>query len=115
MVDSPEALARFASAFASMEGPRILVHGGGKEATRLGDRLGIPATMLEGRRVTSADTLEVVTMVYAGLINKRIIALLQREGCNALGLSGAVPRRSTTALSATYRPMASTPRCCRLS
>ena len=76
VVDSPEALARFASAFASMEGPRILVHGGGKEATRLGDRLGIPATMLEGRRVTSADTLEVVTMVYAGLINKRIIALL---------------------------------------
>lgn len=102
VVDSPEALARFASAFASMEGPKILVHGGGKEATRLGERLGIPATMLEGRRVTSADTLEVVTMVYAGLINKRIVALLQREGCNALGLSGADGK----AIQATRRPAA---------
>ena len=89
IVDSPEALARFVRDFASMPGLRILVHGGGKEASRLSSRLEIPVTMIDGRRVTSRETLDVVTMVYAGLVNKRIVAMLQQEGCNAIGLSGA--------------------------
>lgn len=89
VVDNPEALARFVKAFAEMEGPKILVHGGGKEATRLSGALGIETKMIEGRRVTDRQTLDVVTEVYAGLINKRIVAMLQAEGCNAIGLSGA--------------------------
>lgn len=89
IVDNPEALARFVKDFASLPGRKILIHGGGKEATRLSDRLEIPTTMIEGRRVTSRETLDVVTMVYAGLVNKRIVSMLQAEGCNALGLSGA--------------------------
>lgn len=88
VVDNPEALARFARDFASLPSPKILIHGGGKEATRLAARLDIPQTMIEGRRVTSADTLDVVTMVYGGLVNKRVVAALQKEGCDALGLSG---------------------------
>lgn len=89
VVDNPEALARFVKAFAEMEGPKVLVHGGGKEATRLSGALGIETKMIEGRRVTDRQTLDVVTEVYAGLINKRIVAMLQAEGCNAIGLSGA--------------------------
>ncbi len=89
VVDNPEALARFVKAFAAMEGPKILVHGGGKEATRLSGALGIETKMIEGRRVTDRQTLDVVTEVYAGLINKRIVAMLQAEGCNTIGLSGA--------------------------
>ncbi|MDE5836900.1 MAG: acetylglutamate kinase [Paramuribaculum sp.] len=89
VVDNPEALSRFVKDFAAMEGPKILVHGGGKEATRLSERLDIPTTMIDGRRVTTRETLDVVTMVYAGLINKRIVSALQSCGCNALGLSGA--------------------------
>ena len=102
VVDNPAALAAFARSFAALEGPKILVHGGGKEATRLSERLEIPTVMLEGRRVTSAETLEVVTMVYAGLVNKRIVSLLQGEGCDPLGLSGADGR----AITATRRPAA---------
>lgn len=89
VVDNPEALARFVKAFAEMVGPKVLVHGGGKEATRLSGALGIETKMIEGRRVTDRQTLDVVTEVYAGLINKRIVAMLQAEGCNAIGLSGA--------------------------
>lgn len=89
IVDNPEALARFVKAFASLEGKKILIHGGGKEATRLSQRLEIPTVMIEGRRVTSRETLDVCTMVYAGLINKRIVAMLQAEGVDAIGLSGA--------------------------
>ncbi|MBD5174682.1 MAG: acetylglutamate kinase [Bacteroidales bacterium] len=89
IVDSPEALAQFVSDFAALTGPKILVHGGGKEATRLSTRLEIPTTMIEGRRVTSRETLDVCTMVYAGLVNKRIVAMLQAAGVNAIGLSGA--------------------------
>ncbi|MDE5839087.1 MAG: acetylglutamate kinase [Paramuribaculum sp.] len=89
VVDNPEALSRFVNDFATLEGPKILVHGGGKEATRLSARLDIPTTMIEGRRVTTRETLDVVTMVYAGLINKRIVSALQSRGCNAIGLSGA--------------------------
>lgn len=89
IVDNPEALRRFAKFFSSFEGLKVLVHGGGKEATRLSERLEIPTVMIEGRRVTSEATLDVVTMVYAGLVNKRVVSLLQKEGCNAIGLSGA--------------------------
>ena len=89
IIDSPEALGEFLREFAAIEGEKILVHGGGKEATRLSSTLGIETTMIEGRRVTDRQTLDVVTMVYAGLINKRIVAGLQALGCNAVGLTGA--------------------------
>ena len=88
VVDNPVALEHFAADFAALPGRKILIHGGGKEATRLSARLDIPTTMIEGRRVTSAETLDVVTMVYAGLVNKRVVASLQAHGCNAMGLSG---------------------------
>lgn len=100
VVDNPEALERFISEFATIPGPKILVHGGGKEATRLSKRLDIPTTMIDGRRVTDRQTLDVVTMVYAGLINKRIVAALQAKGCNALGLTGA----DADCIRATKRP-----------
>lgn len=100
VVDNPEALGRFVKSFASVSGPKILVHGGGKEATRLSQKLDIPTTMIDGRRVTSRETLDVVTMVYAGLVNKRIVSMLQAEGCNAIGLSGA----DGNAITATRRP-----------
>mgnify|MGYP000797967463 CR=1 FL=1 len=89
VIDSPEATARFVEAFAALEGPKMLVHGGGKLATRLAAQLGIESRMVDGRRITDRETLDVVTMVYAGLINKQAVAGLQAAGCNALGLSGA--------------------------
>ena len=89
VIDNSEALESFVADFARLEGAKVLVHGGGKLATRLAERLDIPTTMIDGRRVTDRDTLDVVTMVYAGLVNKRIVAKLQAAGCNAIGLSGA--------------------------
>lgn len=89
VVDNAEALARFVRDFVRIPGPKILVHGGGKEATRLSARLDVPTTMIEGRRVTTRETLDVVTMVYAGLVNKRIVSMLQAAGCDAIGLTGA--------------------------
>ncbi len=89
VINKPEKLDAFLADFARIEGPKILVHGGGREATRLCDALGIPTTMIDGRRVTDRKTLDVVTMVYAGLINKTIVAKLQALGCDAIGLSGA--------------------------
>lgn len=89
VVDNPDALARFISDFARIPGPKVLVHGGGKEATRMSAEMGIETKMIDGRRVTDRATLDVVTMVYAGLINKRIVAALQAAGCNAIGLTGA--------------------------
>ncbi|MDE6022483.1 MAG: acetylglutamate kinase, partial [Muribaculaceae bacterium] len=89
VIDDPAALSEFIGIFANLEGPKILVHGGGKEATRLSKEMGIKTTMIEGRRVTDRATLDIVTMTYAGLINKRIVAMLQASGCNALGFSGA--------------------------
>lgn len=89
VIDDSEALKRFLKDFAEIENPKILVHGGGKEASRLCVALGIEPRMVGGRRVTDRDTLDVVTMVYAGLINKRIVSLLQSYGCDAVGLSGA--------------------------
>ena len=89
IIDDEQKLASFLSAFASLEENKILVHGGGKLATRLAEQLHIPQQVVEGRRITDAETLKIVTMVYAGYINKNIVAKLQASNCNAIGLSGA--------------------------
>lgn len=89
VIDNPEALKRFLEEFAALPGAKILVHGGGKLATRLAERLELKVQMVDGRRITDKGMLDVVTMVYAGLINKQVVAGLQAAGCNALGLSGA--------------------------
>lgn len=82
-------LPQFLLDFASVKGPKVLVHGGGKLATDLAKKLGIESKMIEGRRITDAQNLEIITMVYGGLVNKKMVASLQNYGCNALGLSGA--------------------------
>jgi acetylglutamate kinase len=89
IIDDEQKLAVFLKDFAAIQSPKILVHGGGKLATRVATALGIEQQMMEGRRITDAETLKVVTMVYAGYINKNIVAALQANGCNAIGLSGA--------------------------
>lgn len=89
VIDDPAALKRFLADFTALPGAKILVHGGGKVATRLAGRLELKTHMVDGRRITDKGMLDVVTMVYAGLVNKQIIAGLQAAGCNALGLSGA--------------------------
>jgi len=89
VVDNDTALDAFLKDFAQVEGKKILVHGGGKIATKMANELGIPQQMNEGRRITDAETLKIVTMVYAGYINKNIVAKLQANNCNAIGLSGA--------------------------
>jgi len=89
VIDHPENLKKFLADFAGLKGYKILVHGGGKIATKLAADLGIRSQMVEGRRVTDSESLKIVTMVYAGLLNKNIVAGLQQEGCNAIGLSGA--------------------------
>ena len=83
------ALANFLGHFASLEGSKILVHGGGNAATDYERRLGMRPQLHNGRRITDAQSLEVVTMVYAGLLNKKVTAALQGLGCNALGVTGA--------------------------
>lgn len=75
--------------FAALEGPKLLVHGGGRRATKVAEALGVESRMVNGRRITGKDMLEVVTMVYGGLINKNIVARLQARGINAVGLTGA--------------------------
>lgn len=89
VVEQASVLDQVLDDFMQMQGHKILVHGGGKKASELGKTLGIPAQMIDGRRVTDADTLDIVTMVYAGLYNKKVVALLQAKGANAIGLSGA--------------------------
>lgn len=89
IIDDDAKLSSFLKDFASLEGKKILVHGGGKLATKLAGQMNIPQQMVEGRRITDAETLKIVTMVYAGYINKNIVAQLQANGCNAIGLSGA--------------------------
>ncbi len=88
VIDSQELLEKFCDDFAALEGPKVLVHGGGKMASDFQRRLGVEPQMIEGRRVTDADTLQLVTMVYAGWCSKHITALLQTRGCNAMGLAG---------------------------
>ncbi len=89
IIDNESTLGSFLEEFAALEGKKILIHGGGKLATRLAADLNIPQQMIDGRRITDAETLKIVTMVYAGFINKNIVAQLQSLGCNAIGLSGA--------------------------
>jgi acetylglutamate kinase len=89
IIDNEASLSSFLKSFASTPGKKILVHGGGKLATKLASQLEIPQQLVDGRRITDADTLKVVTMVYAGYINKNIVARLQSHGCNSIGLCGA--------------------------
>ena len=89
VIDNSENLHQFLLDFTALPGYKILVHGGGKIATELGESLGIEAKMVDGRRITDIETLRVVTMVYAGLINKNMVAQLQAKGSNAIGLTGA--------------------------
>ena len=89
VLDDATRLSSFLTAFTAIAGKKVLVHGGGKLATRLAEQLKLPQQIVEGRRITDAETLKVVTMVYAGWINKSIVAQLQALGLNAFGLSGA--------------------------
>lgn len=89
VVDNPQLLREFVKDFAAMPGMKILVHGGGVMASQMQKAMGMSPQMVEGRRITDEETLKVVTMVYAGWCSKNITALLQAEGCNAIGLSGA--------------------------
>lgn len=89
VIDDEVKLSSFLQDFAAIEGKKVLVHGGGKLATRLAEKMGVQQEMIDGRRITDAETLKIVTMVYAGYINKNIVAQLQRYDCNAIGLSGA--------------------------
>ena len=89
VIDNAPALESFLEKFAAIDTKKILVHGGGKIATKIGDQLGIQSNYINGRRVTDAQTIDLVTMVYGGLVNKKIIAKLQSLQCNAIGLTGA--------------------------
>ena len=93
IIDDEVKLSSFLHAFAAIAtapgAKAILVHGGGKLATKLAAQLGVEQQMIDGRRITDAETLKIVTMVYAGYINKNIVAQLQAQGCNAIGLCGA--------------------------
>ena len=89
VIDEPEKLSAILKNFADLSGLKILVHGGGKKASQLLEKLNIPVKMVEGRRITDGPSLEIVQMVFAGLINKNIIAELQADNCPAIGLCGA--------------------------
>jgi acetylglutamate kinase len=89
VIDDEAQLASILEVFSNIEGPKILIHGGGSKASEMEQTLGLSPNMVEGRRITDERSIEVVTMVYAGLINKKMVAGLQGFGCNAIGLSGA--------------------------
>ena len=89
VVEDEAQLTQLLKDFAAIEGKKVLVHGGGRRATKVAAALGIESKMVNGRRITDADMLEVVTMVYGGLVNKNLVARLQAAGVNALGLTGA--------------------------
>lgn len=89
VVEDNEQLAQLLTDFAAIPGKKVLVHGGGRHATKVAAALGIESKMVNGRRITDAQMLEVVTMVYGGLVNKNLVAKLQAKGVNALGLTGA--------------------------
>ena len=89
VVEDPAQLAILLDEFQKIEGPKVLVHGGGRSATKLAAQLGLESKMVGGRRITDAEMLRVVTMVYGGLVNKNVVAQLQARGVNALGLTGA--------------------------
>ncbi|GAA3596572.1 acetylglutamate kinase [Flavivirga amylovorans] len=89
IIEDETSLKAFLKLFSNLEGKKILVHGGGKRATLVASKLGIESKMINGRRITDAETLEVITMVYGGLVNKNIVAKLQSLNTNAIGLTGA--------------------------
>jgi acetylglutamate kinase len=89
IIDDDKALNGFLKDFAAISSPKILVHGGGKLATKLANDMNVEVKMTNGRRITDADTLDIITMVYAGKINKSIVAKLQAQACNAIGFTGA--------------------------
>lgn len=89
VVEDAASLSQLIQEFAAIQGPKVLVHGGGRSATALATRLGIETRMIDGRRITDDDMLRVVTMVYGGLVNKSVVAQLQAAGVCALGLTGA--------------------------
>ena len=89
IVETPHSLELLLQGFARLDGPKVLVHGGGRTATDMATRLGIETHMVEGRRITDEAMLRVVSMVYGGLVNKNVVARLQAAGVNALGLTGA--------------------------
>lgn len=89
IIDHKEKLSGFLKDFSMLEGHKVLVHGGGKIATDIGRKMGIEPAYINGRRITDGQTLDLVTMVYGGLINKKIVTELQSVGCNAIGLTGA--------------------------
>lgn len=101
VIDDESNLSAFLKSFAAVSGKKVLIHGGGKIATRLGDKLGIESKYINGRRITDADTIDLVTMVYGGLVNKKIVAQLQSLQCNAIGLTGA----DANIIPATKRPV----------
>ena len=101
LLENPALLGSFLDDFHVLEGPKLLVHGGGPQANRIGRQLGIEPQMFQGRRITDAATLDLVVMVYAGLNGKRVTAELQARGCNALSLSGV----DGNLLAATKRPV----------
>jgi acetylglutamate kinase len=89
IIDNPTELSQFLSDFSKIEGYKILVHGGGKSATKMAESIGLVPQMIDGRRITDAAMLDVVVMIYAGQINKNIVAQLQANSTNAMGFSGA--------------------------
>jgi acetylglutamate kinase len=89
IIDDEAKLIPFLESFAAVDANKILVHGGGKLATRMAEAMGIQQQVIDGRRITDVETLKIVTMVYAGYINKNIVAKLQVNNCNAIGLCGA--------------------------
>ncbi|WAC01516.1 acetylglutamate kinase [Lacinutrix neustonica] len=89
IIDDANALGQFLNGFASLKAPKILVHGGGKLASKLAEQMRVAVNMIGGRRITDQATLDIITMVYAGKINKNIVAKLQAQHCNAMGFTGA--------------------------
>ncbi|WP_109299117.1 acetylglutamate kinase [Aquimarina sp. AU474] len=89
IIENQEALDSFLQDFSKISEPKILVHGGGKSATHMANKLGVKTEMIDGRRITSAQNLDIVIMTYAGLLNKTIVSGLQKNNCNALGLTGS--------------------------
>ena len=104
IVEEDATLRQLLNDFAAIDGHKVLVHGGGRSATKIDAQLGIESKMVNGRRITDAETLKVVTMVYGGLVNKNIVAGLQARGVNALGLTGAdMEDRKSTRLNSSHR------------
>src|SRR5690606_31640240 len=89
VIDNPEALDSFLKDFSALDGAKVLIHGGGKIATQIAKGLGVETQMVNGRRITDEEMLKIVTMVYGGLVNKNVVAKLQANGTNAIGMTGA--------------------------